>query len=225
MGKQSKKSKKSKKGKKKKSKINKIDKDIAMDNSLMKLIGDIPEESEKEKYEKINTDPKYPTYQIHANKNDRFSVLQEVGEFSKTPHTLIEEIELNAGLHYQTLSCFHLSKDINNQTEIPMVRTRISINDGTKLNTFSHIIAMFHTFDHLKEKKELLKYVTKKDMKEYKIQLKGFFSIQLHIDKTKTKFILETFKEYPGNTQLLSLMAEHLMSKFVQDKIEENKTD
>ena len=213
---------KRKKPKRKKQKI-KINKEVATDKSLMNLIGDIPEESKKGKPEKINTDPKYSTYQIHAKTNDNYSVFQEVGEFSKTPHTLIEEIELNGGLHCQTLSCFHLSKDINKQTEIPMVKTKISFNDGVKLDTFSCIIAMFHTFDHIRENKELSHYVTNKDTKEDKIKLRGFFSVQLYINKTNTKYILETFKEYPGNTRLLTIMAEYLMSEFVQNKIKEYK--
>lgn len=216
--------KRKKKSKKKSNKKNtkKFNHETATDKSLMKPLTELlSNNTSKDTEDKnINNDTKYPTYQVHARKDDDYAVLQEVGEFSKTPHTLVEEIELDGGIHYQTLSCLHLSKNIDKQTEIPLVKTRISFNDGTKLNTLAYVISVFHTFEHLKEDDKLLNYVTDRNKKD-DIKLRGFFSIQFHINKMK--FVLETFKKYPGNTQLLSLMAEHLMGKFVQNKINMSK--
>lgn len=153
-------------------------------------------------------------YQFQPKMNSQYATIINIGEMHSAHDVLIKEFDIN------NFGCYMISKlyDIDNLKlmEESCRFHLIQLLICHKNNPIACIYYNFNTFDHIKNKKSIIDFISNQDKQ---IDLYGFYSITFHfkennVDKYTT---IKIEKLFPGNTQMMMDMTHCVTENEIQN--------
>ena len=172
-------------------------------------LGDSDDEGE-------GSEEKKPVYQIQGVTGESNGYLMEIGKATNVSTIMINEFELSPLFTGRLLSFVFQEerlKDPKENTWVPMIRLQILKTPKKRRDVNQPIpptedlgsfIFSFHTFDHLKQNKQLFDL---RSTHTNRTKLSGFFSIKFHCQKGVQN--IETVEKFPGNRFICHKLVEY----------------
>jgi len=158
----------------------------------------------------------YPIYQIQPDKKGSYII--QVGRVENVHDILINKFDISeVEKCIITSSIYKLEdlKELESKCSFPLIKIIVNHNNNNKLYPVGCMILFFHTFDHIKEKEGIEKYISNKDNL---MLLNGFFSISFHFKENK--LVLENLKDNIGMKKMIDKMIEYLTTDKIRNIIE-----
>ncbi|AYV82305.1 MAG: hypothetical protein Homavirus28_1, partial [Homavirus sp.] len=130
-----------------------------------------------------------------------YACIMEVGKITNTGDIMINKFDLNKKIRCIMVSTIYNKEQLieaSNTCRFNMIKIIINYNDGQKLIPICYMTLNFNFFDHIKEKKSIINYISTKNSI---IKLNGIYYISLHYtDNISRKYVrLKNFETYLGH--------------------------
>jgi len=145
-----------------------------------------------------------PIYQVQATKGNSNSYIMKCGIHSKVTDIIINKFDLTKTVKCSIISKLYsenMLKSLSESCYFPMLKVQFMYSKNEKLVPIAKMLFNFHTFEHHKNRNNIIKYLSDS---QKKIKLDGMFSITFHYGGKK--MVLKNYKTYIGQMNKLNEM-------------------